>query len=65
VRFSGEPFVFGFEPDNLGGTLRPFGFVLTSDESTEAIARRYCEPLGRREPGSRAYRVATAVRAGA
>ncbi len=63
VRFSGEPFVFGFDPDNLGGTLRPFGFLLSSDESTEDTARRYCEPLGRTEPGSQAYRVATAVRA--
>jgi methyltransferase (TIGR00027 family) len=41
VRFSGEPFIFGFDPDTLGETLRSFGFLLRSDESTEDIARRY------------------------
>ena len=62
VKFGGEPFLFGFDPGTLGETLRPFGFVLQSDESTAEIARRYCAPLGRQEPGSRAYRVAAAVR---
>ena len=64
VRFSGEPFTFGFDPQTLAETLRSFGFVLTSDASTQQIARDYCEPMGRKERGSRAYRVAAAVRAG-
>jgi methyltransferase (TIGR00027 family) len=63
VKVSGEPFVFGFDPKTLARTLRPFGFVLTSDESTHQIARRYCDPMGRKEPGSEAYRVASATRA--
>jgi methyltransferase (TIGR00027 family) len=63
VRFSGEPFIFGFDPNTLAETLRSFGFLLRSDESTEETARRYCKRLGRTEPGSRAYRVTTAVRA--
>ncbi|HEX4274207.1 MAG TPA: hypothetical protein VHZ74_02580, partial [Bryobacteraceae bacterium] len=63
VRFSGEPFIFGFDPNTLGEAMRSFGFLLSSDESTEDIARRYCQPIGRTEPGSQAYHVATAVRA--
>jgi len=63
VRFSGEPFVFGFDPDTLPATLRSFGFVLTSDESTEQTGNRYSAPLGRKELGSQLYRVASAVRA--
>jgi len=63
VRFSGEPFVFGFDPDALPATLRSFGFILRSDESTEQTGQRYCAPLGRKEPGSELYRVASAVRA--
>lgn len=63
VRFSGEPFIFGLNPDTLAGTLRSFGFLLKSDACTEEIARGYCTPLGRKEPGSQAYRVAVAIRA--
>lgn len=63
VRFSGEPFVFGLDPDTLPTTLRSFGFILRSDESTEQIGHRCCAPLGRKEPGSQLYRVASAVRA--
>jgi O-methyltransferase involved in polyketide biosynthesis len=63
VRFSGEPFIFGFDPDTLGETLHSFGFHLRSDESTEETARRYHKLMGRAESGSRAYRVTTAVRA--
>jgi methyltransferase (TIGR00027 family) len=59
---SGEPFLFGFNPDTLAEALKPYQFLLQSDASTEEIARRYCSPLGRREPGNRAYRVATAGR---
>ncbi len=63
VSFCGEPFVFGFNPDTLGDTLRSFGFALRSDKSTEEIAQQYCPALGRNEPGSQAYRVAIAARA--
>jgi methyltransferase (TIGR00027 family) len=63
VRFSGEPFLFGFDPDTLAETVRPFGFLLESEESTQQIGERYCGPIGRKEPGSQAYRVAAAVRA--
>jgi O-methyltransferase involved in polyketide biosynthesis len=62
VRFSGEPFVFGFDPEMLRETLRRFGFSLRSDESREDIARRYCPPLRRNEPGSEADRVSAAIR---
>jgi methyltransferase (TIGR00027 family) len=59
---SGERFLFGFNPDTLAEVLKPHRFLLQSDASTEEIARRYCSPLGRIEPGNRAYRVATARR---
>jgi methyltransferase (TIGR00027 family) len=59
---SGEPFLFGLNPDTLAEVLKPHLFLLQSDASTEEIARRYCSSLGRREPGNRAYRVATARR---
>jgi methyltransferase (TIGR00027 family) len=58
----GEPFLFGFNPDTLSEVLKPHQFRLQSDASTEEIAKRYCPPLGRTEPGHRAYRVATARR---
>jgi methyltransferase (TIGR00027 family) len=63
VSFSGEPFIFGFDPGTLRQDLEPFGFSLESDVSTQDIARQYCPALGRTEPGSEAYRVATAIRA--
>jgi len=59
---SGEPFLFGLDPDTLAEVLKPHLFLLQSDASTEEIARRYCPPLDRIEPGNRAYRVATARR---
>jgi len=59
---SGETFLFGFNPDTLAEVLKPYRFQLESNASTEEIARRYCSPLGRIEPGNRAYRVATARR---
>lgn len=64
VRFSGEPFIFGFDPANLAEALRPLGFLLKNDVSTEEAARHYCGPIGRDECGSEAYRAATAIRAG-
>ena len=62
VSFSGEPFIFGFDPGSLAETLTAFGFRLARDVSTEEIAQRYCPPLSRKEPGSQAYRVAVALR---
>ncbi len=59
---SGEPFIYGLNPDTLAEMLKPYRFLLLSDASTAEIARRYCPPLGRREPGNQAYRVATATR---
>jgi methyltransferase (TIGR00027 family) len=64
VSFSGEPFIYGLDPDTLADRLKPFGFLLQSDASTEEIAGRCCPPLGRSEPGSAAYRVAIATRVG-
>jgi methyltransferase (TIGR00027 family) len=61
-RAGGEPFLFGFDPDTLSEVLKPYRFQLESDASTEEIAQRYCSPLRRKEPGNRAYRVATARR---
>ncbi len=61
-RVSRETFLFGFNPDTLAEVLKPYRFQLESDASTEEIAQRYCPPLGRIEPGNRAYRVATARR---
>jgi methyltransferase (TIGR00027 family) len=60
-RVGGEPFLFGFNPETLADALEPHRFLLESDASTEEIAQRYCSPLGRIEPGNRAYRVATAT----
>jgi methyltransferase (TIGR00027 family) len=61
-KVGGEAFLFGFNPDTLAEVLKPHRFQLESDASTEEIAQRYCPPLGRIEPGNRAYRVATARR---
>jgi len=63
VRFSGEPFTFGFEPTELPAYLAERGFALASDITTAVAAERYCPPLGRVEPGSNLYRVAIAERA--
>ena len=62
VRFSGEPFIYGLDPNTLAGMLKPLGFLLQSDASTEEIAEQYCPPLDRKEPGSPAYRVSVATR---
>ncbi len=59
---SGEPFIYGLNPDTLAEMLKSYQFLLQSDVSTAEIAQRYCHPLGRREPGNRAYRLATAIR---
>jgi methyltransferase (TIGR00027 family) len=63
VKRSGEPFIFGFDPVTLSETLRPYGFLLQSDESTAKAAGRYNPSTRRKETGSELYRVATAIRA--
>jgi methyltransferase (TIGR00027 family) len=63
VRSTGEPFIFGFDPDGVADYLRPHGFALVSDVSTGEAAKSYCEALKRHESGSEFYRVATARRA--
>lgn len=62
VRASGEPFLFGFEPSELGEYLRVRGFELASDASTSEVARIYNERYRRSEAGSELYRVAVADR---
>jgi len=61
-KVGGESFIFGFDPAALAEALKPHRFRLQSDASTAEIAQRYCPPLGRRESGNPAYRVATALR---
>jgi methyltransferase (TIGR00027 family) len=63
VRFQGEPFLFGFDPDTLAGYLRPLGFLLQSDVSTAEAARLYRASSLRNETGSEWYRVAAIARA--
>jgi methyltransferase (TIGR00027 family) len=62
VRLNGEPFVFGFHPDQLAIYLGDHGFRLDSDRSTSEVARDYRSELGRVERGSDLYRVAEATR---
>ena len=62
VRLNGEPFVFGFHPDQLASYLSERGFRLDSDRSTAEVARGYRTELGRVEQGSDLYRVAEATR---
>lgn len=60
VRSAGEPFTFGFLPDELPGYLAARGLALTLDLSARDAAARYLEPLGRREPAAPFYRIAQA-----
>ncbi|MFE0632195.1 class I SAM-dependent methyltransferase [Streptomyces sp. NPDC058864] len=60
VRAAGEPFTFGFLPDELPAYLAERGLELTLDESAKEAAERYLEPLGRHEPAAPFYRVAQA-----
>jgi methyltransferase (TIGR00027 family) len=62
VRFSGEPFTFGFDPREIGRYLRSYGFALSRDVSTAEIATEYGAANGRHERGSDLYRVAVAER---
>jgi hypothetical protein len=52
-----------FDMESPCQLLRIGGFVLQKDRSTKEIAQQYCTPLGRKEPGSEAYRVSIAIRA--
>ncbi|MDX3070824.1 SAM-dependent methyltransferase [Streptomyces sp. MI02-7b] len=60
VRAAGEPFTFGFLPDELPDYLAARGLGLTLDLSARDAAARYLEPLGRREPAAPFYRIAQA-----
>ncbi len=62
VRLNGEPFVFGFHPDELPDYLAPRGFRLDSDRTTAEVARHYAATIGRHELGSELYRVASTTR---
>jgi methyltransferase (TIGR00027 family) len=62
VQTSGEPFVFGFEPADLGNYLRKRGFTLAGDLSTADLAKAYNPQFHRHEKGSALYRIATADR---
>ncbi len=63
VRFNREPFIFGFDPAQLGDYLRPRGFLLESNLSTAEGAAHYCASIGQQETGSELYRVAAMLRA--
>jgi methyltransferase (TIGR00027 family) len=65
VRAAGEPFTFGFVPDELPGYLAERGLRLTLDRSAREAAAVYLEPLGRREPAAPFYRIAQAEVLGA
>ncbi|WUD78165.1 class I SAM-dependent methyltransferase [Streptomyces sp. NBC_00510] len=60
VRTAGEPFTFGFLPDELPAYLTERGLELTLDRSAREAAGRYLEPLGRHEPAAPFYRIAQA-----
>jgi O-methyltransferase involved in polyketide biosynthesis len=60
VRAAGEPFTFGFVPDELPGHLSERGMRLTVDRSARHAADEYLEPLGRHEPAAPFYRIAQA-----
>ncbi len=62
VRFNGEPFIFGFHPDDLETYLAERGFRLDFDCTTAEVARGYAAEIGRVELGSDLYRVAEATR---
>jgi methyltransferase (TIGR00027 family) len=62
VRSSGEPFIFGFEPSELGAYVQNHGFKLVSDASTTEVTKSYNERYRRNELGSALYRIAVADR---
>ncbi|WP_433059561.1 class I SAM-dependent methyltransferase [Dactylosporangium sp. CS-033363] len=60
VRRGGEPWTFGFKPEDLPSYLQQRGLHRTADLSTRDAAARYLEPLGRDEPTAEFYRIAVA-----
>jgi methyltransferase (TIGR00027 family) len=60
VSAAGEPFTFGFLPDELPGYLAARGLRLTVDRTARQAAADYLEPLDRREPAAPFYRIAEA-----
>lgn len=63
ARVNGEPFRFGFYPEELYGYLALHGFRLLADRSTAEAARDYVpNSQGRRESGCAFYHVAVAIK---
>jgi methyltransferase (TIGR00027 family) len=62
VEASGEPFVFGFDPEELPSHLSAYGFVTLFDQSTGGAAKQFAVAGAREEAGSEFYRVAACVR---
>ncbi|MEU4214983.1 SAM-dependent methyltransferase [Actinoplanes sp. NPDC026623] len=60
VRRNGEPWTFGFDPDELARYLSERGMRLSLDMSAHAAADRYLTPLGRHERAAPFYRIAQA-----
>jgi methyltransferase (TIGR00027 family) len=60
VRRQGEPWTFGFVPEELPGYLAERGLRLGLDLSTRDAADRSLVPLGRHEPAAAFYRIAQA-----
>jgi methyltransferase (TIGR00027 family) len=60
VRAVGEPFTFGFVPEELPDYLADRGLTLMLDRSARDAAVQYLEPLGRHEPAAPFYRIAQA-----
>ncbi|WP_414166492.1 class I SAM-dependent methyltransferase [Streptoverticillium reticulum] len=61
VRAAGEPFTFGFVPDELPGYLAERGLDLLLDRSAQDAAAQYLHPLGRYEPAAPFYRIVRAA----
>jgi len=61
VRSAGEPWTFGFVPEQLSEYLRVRGFDLLGDTSTRSGGDPHFRACGRREHGAELYRVAHAA----
>jgi methyltransferase (TIGR00027 family) len=62
VGSTGEPFIFGFLPEDLGKYAKERGFTLLSDVTTADAATHFNASFGRFESGSDMYRVAVFIR---
>jgi methyltransferase (TIGR00027 family) len=62
VEAAGEPFVFGFAPDELAEYLAAYEFALLFDQSTRDAAKQFAAASVCKEAGSEFYRVAACVR---